>query len=80
MAQAVCRRSVTTEARVRAPASPCGIYGLQNGSGRGFSQSSSVLSCQYHSTETPYLYITSRMSNNRPVGGHSSDIVSPDLH
>jgi hypothetical protein len=39
MAQAVSRRPVTPESRVRFQASPCGICGGQSGSGAGFSLS-----------------------------------------
>jgi hypothetical protein len=47
MAQDVSRRPLTAEARVRARINPCGICGGQNGTGTGFSQSSSVLPSQY---------------------------------
>jgi hypothetical protein len=50
MSQVVSRRPLTAEARVRARVNPCGIYGGQSGIGTGFSPSSSVLPCQYHST------------------------------
>jgi hypothetical protein len=50
MAQAVSRRPLTAEAGVRALVNPCGICGGQSGTGIGFSPSSSVLPCQYHST------------------------------
>jgi hypothetical protein len=50
MAQAVSRRPVTTEARVRSPVSPCGIFGGQIGTGTGFSPSISVFPCQFHSS------------------------------
>jgi hypothetical protein len=52
MAQAVNRWLLTVEARVRARVFPCGICGVQNGTGTDFSPSSSVFACQY------YLYIT----------------------
>jgi hypothetical protein len=50
MAQAVSRRPLIAEAQIRARVNPCGICGGQSGTGTGFSQSSSVFPCQYHST------------------------------
>jgi hypothetical protein len=38
MAQAVSRRPLTAESRVRARAIPCGIYFGQSGTGTGFLQ------------------------------------------
>jgi hypothetical protein len=38
-AQAVSRRLLTTEARVRAQGNPCGICGEQSGTATGFSKS-----------------------------------------
>jgi hypothetical protein len=58
MAQAVSRWPLTAETRVRARVDPCGIYGGQSGTGAGFSPSSSVSPCQYHSTIAPYSSIT----------------------
>jgi hypothetical protein len=49
MAQAVSRRPLTAEARV----SPRGICGGQSGIGTGFSPSTSVFPCQFHSTGAP---------------------------
>jgi hypothetical protein len=53
MDQAVSRRPLTAEARFRSRVSPCGICGGQSGSGTGFSQSTSVFPCQFHSTGAP---------------------------
>jgi hypothetical protein len=55
MVQAVSRRLLTGEARVRSRVSPCGICGGQNGTGTGFSPSILVLPCQFHSTGAPLL-------------------------
>jgi len=54
VAQAVSRRPVTTEAPVRSHVSPCDICYGQSGTETGFSPSSSVLPCQYHSTNATY--------------------------
>ena len=53
--QAVYRRSLTAEARIRFHAYPCEICGGQSGTGTiFFSVSTSFLSCQYHSTSASY--------------------------
>jgi hypothetical protein len=55
MAQAVSRRPLTAEARVRSRVSPCGIFRGQSGTGSGFSPSTSVFPWQFHSTGAPLL-------------------------
>jgi hypothetical protein len=49
-AQAVSRRPLTADARVRAQASLCGICGGQSGTGTGFSPKSFGVLCQYYFT------------------------------
>jgi hypothetical protein len=53
MAQAVSRRPLTAEARVRSRVGSCGTCGAQSGTGTGFSPSTSVFPCQFHSTGAP---------------------------
>jgi hypothetical protein len=55
MAQVISRRPLIVEARVRSRINPCGICGGQNGTGTGFSPSTSVFHCQFHSTGAPLL-------------------------
>jgi hypothetical protein len=55
MTHAVSRRSLTAGSQVRSPVSPCGICGGQSGTRTGFSPSTSVFPCQYHSTVAPLL-------------------------
>jgi hypothetical protein len=55
MAQAVSRRPLTAEARVRSRFCPCGICGGYSGTGTGFSPSTSVFPCQFNSTGAPLL-------------------------
>jgi hypothetical protein len=63
MAQVVSRWSLTAEARIRARVNPCGICGGQSGTGTGFSPSSSVAPCQYHSTVAVQTHIIWGMRN-----------------
>jgi hypothetical protein len=55
MAQAVSRRPPTAEFWVRSRVSPCGVCSGRSGTGTGFSPSSSVFPCQFHSTRAPLL-------------------------
>jgi hypothetical protein len=55
MAQAVSRRPLTAEARVRSRVSPCGVCGEQSGTRTGFSPKLSVFPCQFHSTGASLL-------------------------
>jgi hypothetical protein len=55
MAQAVSRQPPTAKARVRFRVSPCGICDVQSGAGTGFSSSTSLFPCQFHSTGAPLL-------------------------
>jgi hypothetical protein len=54
MAQAVSRRPITAEARVRSRVRPCGMYVGQSGTGTCFSPSTSVSPCQFHSSRAPF--------------------------
>jgi hypothetical protein len=59
MAHAVSHRPVAAEVRIRALVIPCGICGVQSGTGTGIYMSSSVLSCHYHSTVAIYTHMSS---------------------
>jgi len=57
---AFSRRLLTAEARVRYQVSRREICVGQCGTGTGFSQNTSVFSCQYHSTNAPYSSSSTR--------------------
>ena len=57
MAQAVSPWPVTAESRVRSQAGSCELCGGESSIGTGFSASTSVFSCQLHSTNAPYTFI-----------------------
>jgi hypothetical protein len=55
MALAFSRRPPTAEARVRFRVSPCGICGGEINTGTGFSSSTLVFACHFHSLGAPLL-------------------------
>jgi hypothetical protein len=59
MAQAVSCQPLTAEAWVHAWVSLCGICEGQGGTGTGFSPSSLVFPCQYHSTMAFHTHVSS---------------------
>jgi hypothetical protein len=60
MSQADSCRPLTAEVWVRSQVSPSEICGAQSGIVTGFSPSTSVFPCQYHSTSGSYssIYVT----------------------
>jgi hypothetical protein len=56
-AQAVSRRPLTAETRIRARVSLCEVCGGQSGTGTGCSLSFSVFPCQYHTTVDIHSHI-----------------------
>jgi hypothetical protein len=69
MAQAVSPRPLTEEARVRSRVSPCGICCGRSGTGTGFSPSTSVFLCQFHSPV--HLYKEKRKQTIFIIGLHN---------
>jgi hypothetical protein len=65
MAQAVSRRPLTLEARIRVRIVQCGICGGQSGAATDFSPSSLVFPCHYHSTVAVHNIIWGM--NSRPL-------------
>ena len=57
MAQALSCRTLTAEDRVRSQISPREICVRKSGSGAGYTHSTSVHPCQYHSANAPYPFI-----------------------
>jgi hypothetical protein len=57
VAQTVSRWPLTAEAGVQTYANYCGMSGGQNGTGKGFSPSTVVLPCFYHSIDDPRSFI-----------------------
>jgi hypothetical protein len=64
MIQALGRRPLTVETRVRSQGSSCGICSGQNSSGTGFSPDTSLFHCQYHSN-APHFMSTLFLSRQR---------------
>jgi hypothetical protein len=80
MAQVVSRRPLTAEDRVRGRVNPSGICSGQSGTGTGFSPSSSVFPCQYHSTVALQTHIIWGMRNMiTQVGIHAWVLDPPQL-
>jgi hypothetical protein len=80
MAQAVSRRPLTAEAQDCTGVNPCGICTGQNVIEAGYSTSSWVFSCQYHSTVTLHTHMTPRDEQQARWWPQFRDIVSPHRH
>jgi hypothetical protein len=89
MAQAASRRPLTTEARVRSRVSPCRICGGQSGTGTGFSPSTSVFRCQFHSNGAPLqrktkknliIFITGLHNMSQACGASVASAAGPFTH
>jgi hypothetical protein len=75
MGQAVSRRRLTAEDRVRVRVKPCGICGGQSGTGTGVV----VLPCQYYSNMAVRIHIglVTWGMKNTPVGRSSETLYHP---
>ena len=67
IAQAVNRRPLIADARVRSQASPCEICGRQSGTVTSFSPSTSVFLSQYHSTHAPHTSTCCSQQKDKPA-------------
>jgi hypothetical protein len=85
MAQAVSRRPLTAEARVRSRVGPCEISGGQTGTGSCFSLSTLVFPCQFHSTGAPLhgktkkliTFVTGLHNNPQGCGASVASAAGP---
>jgi hypothetical protein len=59
MAQAVSRRPLTADARLRVRISPCGICGRQSGIGTSLTPSFKGFLCQYNFTMAHHTHVSS---------------------
>ena len=64
MTQPVSRRPLTAEARVRSRVGPREICGEQSGTATGFTPSTSVFPCQFHSTGGKEVKTSSSLSSS----------------
>jgi hypothetical protein len=67
---------LTAESRVHTRFNPCGMCGGQSGTGADFSPTTSVFTCQYHSTVALHTHIIWGM-NNMSVSGSSLETLTP---
>jgi hypothetical protein len=57
VAQAVSWLPFTTDAQFQSQTSPCRIFGGQSDIATGFSPSTAVFPCHYHSTNVPFFHL-----------------------